>query len=187
MIKQNNYLSSPVFIPHQETYSTLSGDTQQFQINGKENQSITNSVQQLNKNERIMKIKLSSSTVRANAFSYLTVFTMLLWILPDPSIAQERVRITLPEAIDTGIKNYPSIKAKQNYASAAQTLTRNARNEYLPNVIASVQQNYGTINGQYGPGAPIGVLGVASSGPVYSKQNWNAAFGALYIINKNCE
>src|SRR3981189_1318571 len=134
-----------------------------------------------------MKNKLSGSTVKAYAISYLTISTLVLSIYPELSKAQEAVSITLPEAIDTGIKNYPSIKAKQNYVNAAQALTRNARNEYLPNVFASLQQNYGTINGQYGPGAPIGVLGVASSGPVYSKQNWNAAFGALYIISTNWE
>jgi outer membrane protein TolC len=139
------------------------------------------------KNESFMKTKLSATAIRAFTFSYLTVFTMALSIVPELSNAQDAVSITLPEAIDTGMKNYPSIKAKQNYVSAAQALTRNARNEYLPNVIASVQQNYGTINGQFGPGAPIGVLGVASSGPVYSKQNWNAAFGALYIVSANWE
>jgi len=134
-----------------------------------------------------MKNKLSGAAEGAHTFSYLTVFILLVWILPDHANAQEQVPLTLPQAIDTGIKNYPSIKARQNYVRAAQALTRNARNEYLPNVIASAQQNYGTINGQYGPGAPIGVLGVASSGPVYSKQNWNAAFGALYIISTNWE
>ncbi len=133
-----------------------------------------------------MKSKLSGATLRAYAFSYLTAFTVW-WILPEHSNAQEQVPITLPQAIDMGIANYPGIKAKQNYLDAAQALTRNARNEYLPNVIASAQQNYGTINGQFGPGAPIGVLGVASSGPPASRQNWNAAFGALYIFSTTWE
>src|SRR6266850_3884935 len=124
--------------------------------------------------------------VRTYVFSYLTVFSVC-WTLPERSNAQEQVNITLPEAIELGITNYPSIKAKQNYVKSAGALTRNARNEYLPNVIASAQQNYGTVNGQFGPGAPIGVLGVASSGPPSSRQNWNAAFGALYIISTTWE
>jgi outer membrane protein TolC len=103
------------------------------------------------------------------------------------SNAQERTPLSLPEAIGTGVRNYTGLHAKRNYLNAAEALTRNARNEYLPNVIASVQQSYGTINGQFGPLAAVGALGVASSGPAYTRQSWNAAFGALYIINANWE
>ena len=117
----------------------------------------------------------------------MLVLIILLWHLSEPSNAQDRQNISLPQAIDIGLKNYPSIKAKQNYVHASENLTRNARNEYLPNVIASVQQSYGTINGQFGPGGSIGVLGVASSGPVASQQNWDAAFGGLYILSTNWE
>src|SRR5260221_6539356 len=122
-----------------------------------------------------------------SVFSYLLIFVIAFLALPKNSNAQELMHLTLPEAIETGIKNYPSVKAKVNYVAAARSLTRNARAEYLPNVIASAQNNYGTINGQFGPGVPIGVLGVASSGPVTSQQNWNAAFGALYIISTTWE
>ena len=130
------------------------------------------------------KSKLSSSNLRG---SRVVMLIILLWHLSEPSNAQDRQNITLPQAIDIGLKNYPSIKAKQNYVHASENLTRNARNEYLPNVIASVQQSYGTINGQFGPGGSIGVLGVASSGPVTSQQNWDAAFGGLYILSTNWE
>jgi outer membrane protein TolC len=103
------------------------------------------------------------------------------------SKAQERVPITLSKAIDIGIRNYPYLKAKQNYLNAAQALTRNARNEYLPNVIASLQQNYGTINAQFGPLGAVGTLGVSSSGPFANQQSWNAAFGGLYLVSTNWE
>lgn len=93
----------------------------------------------------------------------------------------------LEDAIENGVANHRRIQAKRNYLHASQALSRNARNEYLPNVIASVQQNYGTVNGQYGSLAAVGVLGVASAGPSYSEQSWNAAFGALYILNTNWE
>lgn len=95
--------------------------------------------------------------------------------------------LKLSEAVENGVANYQRIEAKRNYLNASQALTRNARNEYLPNVIASVQQNYGTVNGQFGPLAAVGVLGVASGGPSYSEESWNAAFGALYILNTNWE
>ncbi len=117
----------------------------------------------------------------------ITMVTILFLVLTKSSKAQDKVDITLPEALETGIRNYPSIKAKMNYVHAAHALTLNARNEYLPNVIGSMQQNYGTVNGQYGPAAPIGVLSVSSSGPPAYQQNWNAAFGGLYIVSTNWE
>jgi outer membrane protein TolC len=93
----------------------------------------------------------------------------------------------LSEAIQTGVSHFQGIQAKRNYMRASNALVQNTRNEYLPNVVASVQQNYGTINGQFGPMGAVGVLGVSSAGPVTSSQNWNAAFGALYLINTNWE
>lgn len=114
-------------------------------------------------------------------------FTLLFSVVVHEVKAQDKMDITLPEALEAGIKNYPSIRAKMNYQQAGHALTFNARNEYLPNIIGSIQQNYGTVNGQFGPGAPIGVLGVASAGPVYSQQNWNAAFGGLYILSTTWE
>ncbi|MCD9019856.1 TolC family protein [Parachryseolinea silvisoli] len=95
--------------------------------------------------------------------------------------------LALPEAVETGVQQYQSIQAKRSYLHASEALTRNARNEYLPNVIAAVQQAYGTVNGQFGPLGAVGVLGVASAGPSYSDQRWNAAFGALYIVSANWE
>ena len=95
--------------------------------------------------------------------------------------------LRIADAVEQGVENYQRIQAKQNYLNASKALQKNARNEYLPNVIASVQQNYGTVNGQLGPLAAVGVLGVASAGPSYSEESWNAAFGALYILNTNWE
>jgi len=115
------------------------------------------------------------------------MLAILFSVLTEYAKAQDKIDITLPEALDTGIKNYPSIRAKINYVQTAHALTLNTRNEYLPNIIGSIQQNYGTVNDQFGPGAPIGVLGVASAGPVYSQQNWNAAFGGLYILSTTWE
>lgn len=104
------------------------------------------------------------------------------------ALAQQSViPLTLPEAIEQGVAGFGRIKAKQNYYQGAVAMSRNARNEYLPNVIVSAQQAYGTVNGQFGPAAAIGVLGVASAGPAYARESWNAAFGGLYILNTNWE
>lgn len=95
--------------------------------------------------------------------------------------------LPLSEAMRTAVEQQPAVKAKQHYAEASEHLLRNARNEYLPNVVAGVQQAYGTVNGQYGPQAPVGMFGVASAGPFADAQSWNAAFGGLYVANVNWE
>ncbi len=59
----------------------------------------------------------------------------------------------------------------------------NNRKEYLPDLNLSFQQDYGTVNGQTGPLYGLRGLGTASAGPALSAQNYNAAFGALYLAN----
>ena len=106
---------------------------------------------------------------------------------PDLVGAQTVDDLSLTEAIKTGLQHYQSIQAKRNYMKASDALVKNTKNEYLPNVIASLQQDYGTVNGQYGPLAPSGAQGVSSSGPAYSSQSWNSAFGANYLLSTNWE
>jgi outer membrane protein TolC len=93
--------------------------------------------------------------------------------------------LTLKEAVNTALNNYGTIKAKNNYANASKSTIQQAKREYLPNFSLSAQQDYGTINGQNGPQYGLGGLGTASSGPALDQQNWNAAFGALYLANIN--
>ncbi len=62
------------------------------------------------------------------------------------------------------------------------------KNDYLPNLVLSAQHDYGTVNGQNGPFVcGFGGYGVASSSLPLPNQNWNAAFGALYLANINWE
>jgi len=93
--------------------------------------------------------------------------------------------LTLKEAVNTALSNYGTIKAKNNYANASKSTIQQTKRDYLPNFSLSAQQDYGTINGQNGPQYGFGGLGTASSGPALDKQNWNAAFGALYLANIN--
>ncbi len=93
--------------------------------------------------------------------------------------------LSLKEAIKTGLENYGSIKAKNNYASASKETLKQSRRDYLPNLNLSAQQDYGTINGQNGALYGFNGLGTASSGPALPNQNWNSAFGALYLVNMN--
>lgn len=93
----------------------------------------------------------------------------------------------MKDAIQTALNNYGTIKAKANYAHASKATAVQARRDYLPNLSISAQQDYGTVNGQNGPLYGFGGLGVASSGLPLPEQNWNAAFGALYLANINWE
>src|SRR5688500_6386088 len=93
--------------------------------------------------------------------------------------------LTMEEALQTAIANYRTIQAKQNYLGASRANEKYSRREALPNFTLAAQQDYGTVNGQNGPLYGFGGLGVASSGLPLPKQNWNAAFGALYLANFN--
>jgi outer membrane protein TolC len=93
--------------------------------------------------------------------------------------------LTLKQAVQTALTNFGTIRAKANYVKASQANVLETKREYLPDVNLAVQQEYGTVNSAYGPLAGYKVPGVASSGPTLEGQNWNAAFGALYLTNIN--
>lgn len=101
--------------------------------------------------------------------------------------AQAQKQLLLSQAVRAGVQNYQSIHAKQQYLRASAEQVKNTKNEYLPNIVASIQQDYGTINGQFGPLAPYGTAGTSSSGPTNASQSWRAAFGGVYILNTNWE
>ncbi len=93
--------------------------------------------------------------------------------------------MTMKDAEDLALSNYASIKAKASQLSASKAFLKETKTEYLPDVSVSAQQDYGTINGQNGPLFGYHGLSAASSGPALPNQNWNAAFGALYLANVN--
>ncbi|WBV55404.1 TolC family protein [Chryseobacterium daecheongense] len=95
--------------------------------------------------------------------------------------------ITLQSALETAVHNYGTIKAKESYRLSSQESVELAKRQYLPNLNLSVQQDFGTVNGQNGPLYGFGGYGVASSGLPLPEQNWNASFGALYLANVNWE
>ena len=109
-------------------------------------------------------------------------WALFLSIQADKTNAQA---LSLKDAVQTALTNYGTIRAKANYAKASQANVIETKREYLPDLLLSAQQDYGTINGQNGTLAPFKGGSVASSGPVLATQNWNAAFGALYLTNVN--
>ncbi|MGI4021069.1 MAG: TolC family protein [Janthinobacterium lividum] len=98
--------------------------------------------------------------------------------------AQQKI-LTLKEAVQNTLQNYGAIKAKANYAQASAATLKQTKREYLPNLNVSAQNDFGTVNSQYGPLYGLGGFAVASSGPILAGQNWNSAFGALYLANLN--
>ena len=111
---------------------------------------------------------------------------LLSFFNSQPSQAQTGT-LNLSDAVKTGLGNYQSIKARANYVKASAAIVEHIKNQYLPDVTASLQEAYGTVNGQFGPSGAIGAAGIASGGPTYSKQSWNAAFGSVYLLNANWE
>ena len=113
-----------------------------------------------------------------------TILAGLIVFIFTYNAAQAQI-LGLKEAEEVALKNYNIIKAKDNYAKASQAAVLQTKREALPNFIISAQQDYGTINGTNGPLYGFGGYSVASAGAALPQQNWNAAFGALYLANVN--
>lgn len=91
----------------------------------------------------------------------------------------------MKDAVQIGLENYGTIKAKGNQLNSAKSQLKETKTEYLPDLTLSAQNVYGTINGTYGPAYGFGGLATAASGPTLGTQNWNATFGSLYVSNIN--
>jgi len=98
--------------------------------------------------------------------------------------AQQKT-LGMKDAEQTALANYQSIKAKANQLNSSKASLSESKTEYLPDVNLSAQNVYGTVNSQYGPLSGYHGLATAASGPVLANQNWNAAFGSLYVSNVN--
>lgn len=104
-----------------------------------------------------------------------------------PLDAKANEPLPLHTAVARGLARYQRLAAKKDEVGAAHALATNARNAYLPDVTAAVQQSYGTVNGAFGPQTPIGLQGIASAGPTAPAQSWNSGFGANYLLAANWE
>jgi outer membrane protein TolC len=93
--------------------------------------------------------------------------------------------LTMKQAVQNALNNYGTIRAKANYAKASAANVRETRAEYLPDINFSVSHDFGTVASNFGPYSANKASPVSSSGPVLATQNWNAAFGALYMTGVN--
>ena len=94
-------------------------------------------------------------------------------------------RLTLQQALQTGLANYETIKSKNYLAESAKENITNSKTALLPDLKFSAQQVYGTANSLIGPQYGFGE-GMTSTGMPQESQNRDAAFGALYLLNFNC-
>ncbi|WP_158828144.1 TolC family protein [Mucilaginibacter lacusdianchii] len=120
-----------------------------------------------------------------NRITISAIFAFGASVVTASSAFSQIQSLGMKDAIRLGLENYPTIQARQNQLKASQSYLKETKTEYLPDWNFSAQQDYGTVNGQNGPLFGYRGLSVASSGPAQPTQNWNAAFGALYLTNVN--
>lgn len=117
--------------------------------------------------------------------STIRFLTAVIFLTALTNSTKAQTALSLKQAIKIGLDNYGTIKAKQAYANSSAASVVQAKLDYLPNLNLAAQANYGTANGQNGPAYAFGPAGIASGGIPLASQNWNAAFGSLYLANVN--
>ncbi len=89
---------------------------------------------------------------------------------------------TISQALESSLKNYPSIRVSQEQVNAASAAIQLARTAYLPKLDAVAQVNRATRNNVFGLLLPQNVI-PSMSGPVIGSNNfgsvWGSAVGAL--------
>lgn len=125
-------------------------------------------------------------------FRLSPVIAQMPAVIQGPAIVQTQTiaqapgkTLTLPAALQIASANYQLLQAKKNYANASAEMVYAAKKDALPDFTLAAENAYGTLNGMNG--LPSGETGLTTitAGPVTPTQNWNAAFGALYVSNIN--
>jgi len=90
--------------------------------------------------------------------------------------------LTLTQAVESALRNYPSVRVSQEQINAAAAGIDLARTAYLPRVDALAQVNRATRNNVFGLLLPQSII-PSISGPVLGTNNsgtaWGSALGAL--------
>jgi outer membrane protein len=109
----------------------------------------------------------------------------LLLVSATPALCQQGgspAKLSLEQAVDAALRNYPSIRVTQEQMNAAAAGIRLARTTYLPRVDGLAQVNRATRNNVFGLLLPQGVI-PSISGPVIGSNNfgtvWGSALGLL--------
>lgn len=117
-----------------------------------------------------------------NWLKVTSVRTALMLFAAGSLLAQDIVPLTLAQAIEKSLGNYPSIRVTQEQMNAAAAGIRLARTAYLPKIDTLGQVNRATRNNVFGLLLPQSVI-PSMSGPVIGTNNsgtvWGSAVGAL--------
>jgi outer membrane protein len=110
------------------------------------------------------------------------VFAAVLASLASAQPAGSQTALSIRQAVDAALKNYPSIEVTQEQINAAAAGIRLAQTAYLPRVDGLGQINRATRNNVFGMMLPQNVL-PPISGPVLGTNNlgtvWSSAAGIL--------
>jgi outer membrane protein len=106
----------------------------------------------------------------------------LLPFLAAAALLQAQTPVTLPQAVETAVRDYPAVRVSREQMNAAAEGIRLARTAYLPRVDALAQANRATRNNVFGTLLPNNVI-PSISGPVLGTNNlgtaWGSAVGVL--------
>src|SRR4051812_23674193 len=99
---------------------------------------------------RLVLLLLTKKTLSSNKNIACTSFIMACLACWQYGHAQNNPVLRLSEAVKNGLNSYQTIQAKSNYIKSSTALVQHVKNQYLPDVIGSLQEAYGTVNGQFG-------------------------------------
>src|SRR6266404_5996552 len=114
---------------------------------------------------------------------WIALALVLLLVLGPMAVAQSSKVLTLEEAVDFALKNYPAVRASLERVNAAQAGVGLARTNYLPRADMLWQTNRATDNNITGLILPQSVI-APISGPVSmspsNRSAWGSAAGLLF-------
>src|SRR5271165_3074802 len=118
---------------------------------------------------------------RCTRIGIVAFLAMMFWagtILPSEQSGPPS-SLTISQAVDAALRNYPSIQVSQEQINAAAAGIELARTAYLPRVDALAQVNRATRNNVFGMLLPQNSIGVipSMSGPVIGSNNLGSAWG----------
>jgi outer membrane protein TolC len=96
------------------------------------------------------------------------------------SFAQTANKVSLKQAIDSAIKNYPELNVKQLEMQSANAAVRDAKDQRLPSLNVSDQVDVGTANGLGGSYFPMGII-PSTSGGITAENNSNVFSGNIGV------
>lgn len=117
---------------------------------------------------------------------YLFVSCLLFQNLAfSQQVVPELRKISLSEAIDLAIKNYPSIKAKRAEKNIAELALKAAQTESLPDVIAQHQYQFATNNSIAGAVFPLQSPFPSVSGGIRPENIYEPVWGSFTNLQVN--